>query len=37
MFFIFIMMTLSPSSESTTPLGHYDLIAGAIDELDISA
>jgi Domain of unknown function (DUF4277) len=29
-------MTLSPSSESTTHLGHYGLIAGAFDELDIS-
>ena len=36
MFFIFTMMTLSPSSESTTHLGHYGLIAGAFDELDIS-
>lgn len=29
-------MTLSPSSESTTHLGHYGLIAGVFDELDIS-
>ena len=30
------MMTLSPSSESTTHLGHYGLIAGVFDELGIS-
>jgi len=30
------MMTLSPSSESTTHLGHYGLIAGTFDELGIS-
>ena len=29
-------MTLSPSSESTTHLGHYGLIAGVFDELGIS-
>ncbi|HII93286.1 MAG TPA: DUF4277 domain-containing protein, partial [Methanosarcina sp.] len=29
-------MTLSPSSESATHLGHYDLIADVFDELDIS-
>ena len=29
-------MTLSPSSESTTHLGHYGLIAGVFDELCIS-
>jgi len=29
-------MTLSPSSESTTHLGHYGLIAGVFDDLDIS-
>ena len=29
-------MTFSPSSESTTYLGHYELIAGVFDELDIS-
>ncbi|AKB51282.1 Mobile element protein [Methanosarcina barkeri str. Wiesmoor] len=29
-------MTLSPSSESTTHLGHYGLIAGVFDELEIS-
>lgn len=33
---IFTMMTISPSSESTTHLSHYGLIAGAFDELDIS-
>ena len=33
---IFTTMTLSPSSESATHLGHYGLIAGAFDELDIS-
>jgi transposase len=30
------MVTLSPSSESTTHLGHYGLIAGVFDELEIS-
>lgn len=29
-------MTLSPSSESTAHLGHYGLIAGVFDELEIS-
>ena len=29
-------MTLSPSSESTTYLSHYGLIAGVFDKLDIS-